>query len=182
MINPWGWPQENQSIPAAIARHCELSPRLAHSIDPSAPARRTEPASRSLNGSRLAANIPSPPSSMSDVFEAVWHFGSVDFSRHYIYIGWNALFFLPRTHKSAFSSKPNAMRVWSTVLLCDDGTVVSIFEQPSATDHKMWLRARRNQTTIFEILSSVKQDHRNPLLQTAKYGRAASVQLSGKLG
>lgn len=87
--NLWGWSQENQSILAAIARHYELSPRLARSICPSTPAKRAEPASTNIHGNRPAANMPRSvaASSMADVFEAVWHFGSVDFGHHYICLG-----------------------------------------------------------------------------------------------
>jgi hypothetical protein len=104
---------------------------------------------------------------MADVFEAVWHFGSVDFGHRYICLGWNALFFLPHTPKSLYGSKPNAMRVWSTVLLCDDGTVISIFERPPTASPQMLLRARKNQINIFKNLSNVNEDHRDVLLQTA---------------
>jgi hypothetical protein len=103
---------------------------------------------------------------MADVFEAVWHFGSVDFGHHYICLGWNALFFLPHTPASVYRSKPNAVRVWSTVLLCDNGTVVSIFEQPPTASHQMLLRIRRNQMNIFRDLSNVNENKRNALLQT----------------
>lgn len=104
---------------------------------------------------------------MADVFEAVWHFGSVDFGHRYICLGWNALFFLPHTPKSLYGSKPNAMRVWSTVLLCDDGTVVSIFEKPPTATHQMLLRAKRHQINMFKDLSNVKEAQRNALLQTS---------------
>jgi hypothetical protein len=165
-INLWGWSQENQSILAAIARHYELSPRLAHSMCPSTPAQRAKPTLTTLNSGEPAANMPQPASSMADVFEAVWHFGSVDFGHRYICLGWNALFFRPHTPKSLYGSKPNAMRVWSTVLLCDDGTVLSIFEKPPFASNQMLLRARRNQINMFKDLSNVKEAQRNALLQT----------------
>jgi hypothetical protein len=104
---------------------------------------------------------------MADVFEAVWHFGTVDLGRRYICLGWNALFFLPHTAESVDRSKPNATRVWSTVLLYDDGTVISIFERPSNASHETLLRARMNQINIFKDLSNVNEDQRHVLLQTA---------------
>jgi hypothetical protein len=176
-MNLWGWSPENQSILEAVARHYELSPRLAHSMCPSTaptPAQRTGPTSINANSSKPAANMPRPASSMADVFEAVWHFGSVDFGHRYICLGWNALFFLPHTPKSLYGSKPNAMRVWSTVLLCDDGTVVSIFEKPLAASSEMLLRARRNQINILKDLSNVYEAQRNALFRTAI--RMAQVQ------
>jgi hypothetical protein len=166
-INLWGWSQENQLILAAIARHYELSSRLAHSMCPSTLLPRAELGSLDPNGGKPAAKVPRPASSMADVFEAVWHFGSVDFGHRYICLGWNALFFLPHTPKSLYGSKPNAMRVWSTVLLCDDGTVISIFERSPTASPQMLLRARKNQINIFKNLSNVNEDHRDVLLQTA---------------
>jgi len=51
--------------------------------------------------------------------------------------------------------------------VCDDGTVLSIFEKPLAASSEMLLRARRNQVNIFKDLSNVDEAQRNALFRTA---------------
>ncbi|KIW83410.1 hypothetical protein Z517_02655 [Fonsecaea pedrosoi CBS 271.37] len=112
------------------------------------------------------------------VVRNLWHFCSVDFGRRYIYIGFNALYSLPRPtkdtatadddddggappeddaasntsrHAEKDSSKPPGQRIWSSLLICDDGTVVSVFERPPPNEpHHV---SRRNVLNVFHHLS-----------------------------
>jgi hypothetical protein len=108
-----------------------------------------------------------------NVVKKLWHFCSVDFGRHYIYVGFNSLFFLPEVqdqqakpaprhpisasfnvatgaHKEA-DTRPSGERIWSSLLICDDGTIISVFERPSRPE--ALLVARRNVLNVFHHLS-----------------------------
>lgn len=168
-LNLWGWTQEHQAMIADIAQQYQLSPRLAHSMCPRSQTNGRPP---SMSFGNSAANGPrpspiEPASSMADIFNAVWHFGTVDFGPRYICIGWNALFFLPHSTESAYRSKPNALRLWSSILLCDDGTVISIFEDSPTADPQMISRTRQNQVNVFRNLSRAKACSQSALMQTS---------------
>ncbi|KIW87678.1 uncharacterized protein Z519_11652 [Cladophialophora bantiana CBS 173.52] len=104
------------------------------------------------------------------VVRNLWHFCSVDFGRRYIYIGFNSLYSLPNTKDAApddsapaedvgnesggrekDGSKPSGQRIWSSLLVCDDGTVISVFERPDASEPH--LVSRRNVLNVFHHLS-----------------------------
>ncbi|EXJ56745.1 hypothetical protein A1O7_07089 [Cladophialophora yegresii CBS 114405] len=113
----------------------------------------------------------------SEVVQRLWHFCSVDFGRRYIYIGFNALYTLPQDDTTspddvdddevttnnnrdgsgqataASHSKPAGQRVWSSLLICDDGTVVSVFERPAGSDSVTHFETRRNVLNVFRHLS-----------------------------
>ncbi|OAP63674.1 hypothetical protein AYL99_02901 [Fonsecaea erecta] len=107
------------------------------------------------------------------VVRNLWHFCSVDFGRRYIYIGFNALYSVPEAKegnaasqdgalaedagnttsegKKKDGSKPGGQRIWSSLLICDDGTVVSVFERPPPGEPH--LNSRRNVLNVFHHLS-----------------------------
>lgn len=111
----------------------------------------------------------------SHVIKSLWHFCSVDFGRHYIYVGFNGLYPLPKgKSKNAASStedeaavveeerspfeiennnRPSGQRIWSSLLICDDGTVVSVFERPPGNDAARLDKTRRNVLNVFRHLS-----------------------------
>jgi hypothetical protein len=109
----------------------------------------------------------------SEVVQRLWHFCSVDFGRRYIYIGFNALYTLPQGdgttaddddaaaasnrdgvgQATASHSKPSGQRIWSSLLICDDGTVVSVFERPAGADPRTHFETRRNVLNVFRHLS-----------------------------
>ncbi|KAJ9636058.1 hypothetical protein H2204_005555 [Knufia peltigerae] len=89
-----------------------------------------------------------------DVVDSLWHFCSVDFGRHYIYVGYNALFYLSGK-KNTRKDRPSGQRVWTSLLLCDDGTVISVFERPPIADSKAIQRLRGNVLNVFKHLSSL---------------------------
>lgn len=106
-------------------------------------------------------------SSFASIFNAVWHFCTVDFGRHYICLGWNALCFLPQAPNASYQRKPNTVRIWSSVLLCDDGLVVSVFEAPPSTDPDLLSRVWQNQTNVFRNLSRARHNPQSAVLQMA---------------
>jgi hypothetical protein len=115
------------------------------------------------------------------VVESLWHFCSVDFGRRYIYIGFNALYSLPEkktktpgendaaatddrdsapADATKSNSKPSGQRIWSSLLICDDGTVVSVFERPDGFDGPTHHETRRNILNVFRHLSQ-QHNHDN---------------------
>ena len=118
--------------------------------------------------------------SIADIANDLWHFFTVDFGSRYICIAWNALFF---TTESATvvprDGKPNALRIWSALLLCDDGTIVSVFESPPHLSNRLKQRIRSNQLNVFRHLSRIylAQATQNALMQvTIRNDSAASVE------
>ena len=110
----------------------------------------------------------------SNVVKSLWHFCSVDLGPRYIHIGFNGLYSLPKDNgmaqnednpnagdyrrstsmqESATSDKPSGQRLWSSLLICDDGTVISVFERPHQLDPAAHFAARRNVLNIFRHLS-----------------------------
>jgi hypothetical protein len=104
-----------------------------------------------------------------DIFGNLWHFCSVDRGPGYVYVGFNSLFTVPGAdvEPDADVSKPHGLRLWTSLLLCHDGTVVSIFEQPpDGTPPEHIKFARRNVMNVFRHLSSLHSRHStNTLLQ-----------------
>jgi hypothetical protein len=100
--------------------------------------------------------------SFGDVVDNLWHFCSVDWGRRYLYVGLNALFTVPGLEHQQTSSKPAGHRIWISLVLCDDGTVISVFENPPA-DSAVYLEAvrvvRRNVLNIFRQLSTLRLDN-----------------------
>lgn len=90
---------------------------------------------------------------IADIANDLGHFCIVDYGRCYVCICWNALFFLPNECEQSGIGKPTAIRVWSSLPLCDDGTVVSTFECPPDLGLKAKIAIRNNQLNIFTHLS-----------------------------
>ena len=176
-LNLWGWDDQHEEIIKTIAKHYDLSPRLTHFLSPRPsrigqmePQQQADPkcptvptyntldklsVSAPSDGLSLQAIHPRPrmPTSIADIASDLWHFCTVDYGRRYVCICWNALFFLPDEPEQNCVGKPNAIRVWSSVLLCDDGTVVSTFESPRILSLKAKIAIRQNQLNIFTHLS-----------------------------
>ena len=178
-LNLWGWSTQHHEVVGLIARHYNVSPRLAHMLcpklytrnptscssssidrkDPSSPAViETEKASSASSDIEAhAATVARPKqkllTSIADVAEDLWHFCTVDYGQRYICIGWNALFFAPDETVVVPDSKPNAIRIWSSLLLCDDGTILSVFESPPGVPSSLLKKIRFNQINIFRHLA-----------------------------
>ncbi|TID21318.1 hypothetical protein E6O75_ATG04713 [Venturia nashicola] len=96
----------------------------------------------------------------------IWHFQTVDWGRLYLSVGYNNLHNTPRRkrpvwEKELYRDKPHGQRVWSWIILCEDKTVISIYEDPFwyrrrflTEFEKMSLGVvRRNTTNVFRQLS-----------------------------
>ncbi|KAE8145999.1 ADP-ribosylation factor [Aspergillus avenaceus] len=98
------------------------------------------------------------------VTDQIWHFCSVDYGPRYMCIGYNSLYVVPKVEISNGKDLPDGKRLWAWLILCDDGTVVSIQENPypglsgpSESDLKAVLGiVRRNVQFIF---SGVSKQH-----------------------
>jgi hypothetical protein len=91
-----------------------------------------------------------------NIVEDIWHFCSVDWGQRYIYVGYNSLFSIPEIKIEAGPNKPAGLRVWTSLVLCDDGTVISVIEDRNI-DNRLTpetVRAvRRNALNVFRHLS-----------------------------
>lgn len=78
-------------------------------------------------------SMPKSPSledvQVTDVVQDLWHFCSSDWGHRYIYVGVNVLSTVPGLLQQTASDQPTAQRLWTSLLLCDDGTVISICEK-----------------------------------------------------
>ncbi|RLL92992.1 hypothetical protein CFD26_100450 [Aspergillus turcosus] len=64
------------------------------------------------------------------VTNQIWHFCSVDHGPRYTCVGYNSLYVIPNVDISNGRDLPGGKRLWSWLILCDDGTVISIQENP----------------------------------------------------
>ncbi|CAL5871156.1 uncharacterized protein PFLUO_LOCUS5402 [Penicillium psychrofluorescens] len=101
----------------------------------------------------------------SRVTDQIWHFSSVDHGPRYTCVGYNTLFVVPHMHMPNGKDLPDGRRLWSWLILFEDGTVLSIQENPfprgqgqeSMEDMKRVLDVvRRNIRFIF---SGVSRQH-----------------------
>lgn len=94
---------------------------------------------------------------LTDILNALWHFCSVDSDRHYRYVGCNQLYVVPGMQQVELD-KPSGIRIWTSLILCDDGTVISVSEQPRTdmADYKVALKTiRQNSINVFKHLSKL---------------------------
>ncbi|OAX80161.1 hypothetical protein ACJ72_05506 [Emergomyces africanus] len=114
--------------------------------------------------------------SLSQIVNKIWHFSSVDYGEKYLCLGYNSLHVVSGVDFRNSTSKPDGKRVWSWLLICDDGTVISIHENPfpgptSLTPvqrQKAVEVIRRNTNLVFSGISSqhIASEHSNPLITT----------------
>lgn len=183
-LNFWTGSDDKDSI-TAVAKHYGISPRLTSllcttqakplkqqraSCDECSPLDRNAQSQARISDSDIESLAGYSASSPNDdpgasrltdfgaVFGDLWHFCSVDRGPDYVYVGFNSLFTVPGTKDSpgADTSKPSGLRLWTSLLLCHDGTVVSIFEQPPQNTPLEHLQfTRRNVINVFHHLSSL---------------------------
>ncbi|KAE8413288.1 ADP-ribosylation factor [Aspergillus pseudocaelatus] len=95
------------------------------------------------------------------VTNQIWHFCSVDYGPRYTCIGYNSLYVVPNVESPNGRGLPDGSRLWSWLVLCDDGTVISMqenpypgFSRPSERELKSVLGiVRRNVQLIFSGVS-----------------------------
>lgn len=141
------------------------------------------------DGMTMSASLHPPLLDLSHyrMVDEVWHFCSVDWNNKYLCIGYNSLsdtgadseYRNTKTSEDDSVStehvrdKPKGARTWTWLVLCDDGTVISIYENPfpghqgAMVNRKQRLldAIRRNLLNVFMQLSEVNDVHRkeNPI-------------------
>lgn len=192
-LNFWASESQRATV-EAIAKKYDLSPRLTGLLFPArssairsrdtpsmgsgtssasdpkdAPTTQTTDVEKGVSQTRPLQRKPTGLQALKgmtfgDVVKDLWHFCSVDFGRHFIYVGFNALYSVPDSdvgtagdgaespgRNKGNTSKPSGERIWTSLLICDDGTMVSVFERPVRPEaHET---TRRNVRNIFRHLS-----------------------------
>ncbi|KAL4791733.1 hypothetical protein BDV19DRAFT_392802 [Aspergillus venezuelensis] len=95
------------------------------------------------------------------VVDQIWHFCSTDYGPRYTCIGYNSLYVVPKMNQKNAQGFPDGKRLWSWLILFNDGTVLSIQEnpypglaEPSEREMKVVTAvARRNVQLIFAGVS-----------------------------
>ncbi|RAL10428.1 uncharacterized protein BO97DRAFT_372562, partial [Aspergillus homomorphus CBS 101889] len=64
------------------------------------------------------------------VIDQIWHFCSVDYGPRYTCVGYNSIYVIPGFEMDNGKDLPNGRRLWSWLILCDDGTVIYMQENP----------------------------------------------------
>lgn len=194
-INFWGWNQDQSASLDVIAKRYGLSPRLMDLFWPkgSSPhpnhekpmATPAEPRTflnvrpASTSSTDIEKGVSTTTSSLSSssassgmplfaqVIDHLWHFCSVDWGEHYLYIGFNALLTTAGRAPDVGSDRPAGHRIWTSLLLCDDGTVITIFENPPPNlenDSAVVNSIRRNVLNVFRHLSQLHMSSSAPSL------------------
>ncbi|MCJ1281645.1 hypothetical protein MMC26_000966 [Xylographa opegraphella] len=126
------------------------------------------------------------------IVNEVWHYASVDWGSKYLCIGYNSLYNTAATLKTDSGStprnqnRPAGKRVWMWLVLCDDGTVISIHENAypnhdAHLDHdeqKNLDIIRRNLRNVFCQISSANEHNLQNPLETLPI-RATSPKIDG---
>ncbi|KAL4866466.1 hypothetical protein BDV12DRAFT_172845 [Aspergillus spectabilis] len=95
------------------------------------------------------------------VVDQIWHFCSTDYGPRYTCIGYNSLYYVPKLDMTNAKGLPDGRRLWTWLILFDDGTVFSVQENPypgTAASSETELKAvtavsRRNIQLIFAGVS-----------------------------
>ncbi|KAL1983870.1 hypothetical protein VTN96DRAFT_9794 [Rasamsonia emersonii] len=99
----------------------------------------------------------------ASIIDQIWHFCSVDYGPKYTCIGYNSLYAVKINGREIDNGKglPNGKRVWCWIILCNDGTIISMQENPfpgpytpTAEEERTVIEAvRRNIVSIFSGVS-----------------------------
>ncbi|SLM37579.1 hypothetical protein LPUS_07476 [Lasallia pustulata] len=104
-----------------------------------------------------------------NIINEVWHYSSVDWGHEYLCVGYNSLF---NTHtgqepRPAYTKQnhPEGKRLWTWLILCIDGTVISMHENPfpghqgtsTATQKDQLKIIRKNTLNVFRQLSKANK-------------------------
>ena len=133
------------------------------------------------------------------IVDEVWHYNSVDWGVRYQCIGYNVLHNVEvtlavsgeepadRASKDPQQSKPPGKRLWTWLVLCDDGTVISIFENPfpgitnlSADQARALSLTRKNVDNAFRHLSEAADGGRKENFMSALNVRARLPEPKGQ--
>ncbi|KAL2043302.1 hypothetical protein N7G274_003608 [Stereocaulon virgatum] len=185
--------RSNHNIPLPVAQkpvHIGLRQRIG--IRKSVDARSSD-IEMFEDGATSPIQSPLPDLSHYKLVNEVWHYCSVDWGSRYLCIGYNSLSDVEVGQKSGHESagnysqaygddaeaqrlrenNPKGARTWTWLVLCDDGTLISIYENPfpghpGDLDEKQTarlLQIRRNLLNVFKQLSNVNNKSRrnNPI-------------------
>ncbi|OKL60249.1 hypothetical protein UA08_04581 [Talaromyces atroroseus] len=104
--------------------------------------------------------------SFSNIINQIWHFCSVDYGPKYTCIGYNSLYTVKINQKILENGKglPEGKRLWCWIILCDDGTVISMQENPfpgpyipTVEEEKTMIAATRR--NVISIFSGASKQH-----------------------
>ncbi|KAF4769724.1 hypothetical protein HAV15_011358 [Penicillium sp. str.  len=73
----------------------------------------------------------------AQVTDQIWHFSSVDHGPRYTCVGYNTLFVIPTLSQPNGKDLPDGKRLWTWLIQCDDGTIISIQENPFARQQEV---------------------------------------------
>jgi hypothetical protein len=90
---------------------------------------------------------------MDHVMKDLWPFCSIDWGHRYTCISYNSLFTTKSDEYLAQSRQPQAIRIWSSIVLFDDGLVISNFESPPGLPPQHLKTTRKNQVNVLKNLS-----------------------------
>ncbi|KAJ5135320.1 uncharacterized protein N7515_004598 [Penicillium bovifimosum] len=133
-INIWAPEEQKESIKVRIfppskrsSRSSSVAPSFHHDVD--------DPE----NALKQLSDLDRPGESASfknltfaQIVDQIWHFSSVDHGPRYTCIGYNTLFVIPTLSQPNGKDLPDGKRLWTWLIQCDDGTVISIQENPFA--------------------------------------------------
>ncbi|KAL3467926.1 ADP-ribosylation factor [Aspergillus heterothallicus] len=152
-------PEKQKESIKAIASYYGVSQRLQTLMC-------TDPAHRPNPTGSTFASVPQRTSAskgltFADVTNQMWHYMSVDYGPRFMCIGYNSVSVVPGVDISNGNNLPNGLRLWTWLLHCDDGTVISLQENPypapySSADREIKAviaTVRRNMILIFAGLS-----------------------------
>lgn len=98
------------------------------------------PKGKDLEGGYALNDIPDPEVikeaarfkdlTFAQIVDQIWHFCSVDYGPKYTCIGYNSLYTTTGVKIENGEGLPEGKRIWSWLILCNDGTVISIQENP----------------------------------------------------
>ena len=100
-----------------------------------------------------------------NIVNEIWHWHSVDWGQRYLCLGYNSLFTVKGVKLDNGLNKPEGKRIWTWLILCDDGTVISVYENPFpqlTLDAEVLRTVRRNVLNVFHHLSSVSNTAEHP--------------------
>ncbi|KAL7276718.1 hypothetical protein RUND412_000299 [Rhizina undulata] len=109
-----------------------------------------------------------------ELVKKVWHWHTVELGGRYICIGFNSLHQIPDERKNADDDDTDSnsdvddedgncnaegIRLWSWIFLCEDGTVITLYEPlpPHCPSSHMLGLVRQNMLTVFRSLSQSEE-------------------------
>ncbi|KAL2001317.1 hypothetical protein VTN02DRAFT_1917 [Thermoascus thermophilus] len=88
----------------------------------------------------------------AQIVDQIWHFCSVDYGPKYTCIGYNSLYTISGMEIENGEGLPDGKRIWTWIILCSDGTVMSIQENPFPGPHIPREKERK------EVLAAIRRN------------------------